>query len=122
MVEADKELSSKLGITALANTITVERTNGRFSPISSEAKNAEGKTISCGLIDELHVHPDDRLFNVIARGAAKRPESLLISITTAGSNISGVCFEKRDYLVKVMEGVIEDESLWGIIYTIDDED
>jgi phage terminase large subunit-like protein len=122
MMEQHPDKAAKWGIETSQTAITSKRTGGRFLPISSEAANAEGKTPSIGLVDELHVHPDDRLYNVVQRGCAKRAESMLVSITTAGSNISGVCYEKRDYLLKVLEGTLEDESLFGVVYTIDDSD
>jgi phage terminase large subunit-like protein len=122
MMEQHPDKAQKWGIEVSQQALTCSRTGGRFLPISSEAANAEGKTPSIGLIDELHCHPDDRIFNVVARGCAKRAESLLVSITTAGSNISGVCYEKRDYLLKVLDGTLEDESLFGVVYTIDDGD
>ncbi|MGL3208308.1 terminase TerL endonuclease subunit [Bradyrhizobium sp. BR 1433] len=43
-------------------------------------------------------------------------------ITTAGYSTIGVCYEQRDYLCKVLEGVVEDDSYFGVIYTLDEGD
>ena len=40
-------------------------------------------------------------------------------ITTAGFNKNGACYAYRDNVIKVLRGVNEDESLFGIIYTLD---
>jgi phage terminase large subunit-like protein len=45
-----------------------------------------------------------------------------LAITTAGSNRAGICYEQRTYLTKLLQGVAQDESFFGIIYTIDDGD
>ena len=42
--------------------------------------------------------------------------------SVAGSDHAGVCYQIRTYLTKIREGQIEDESVFGIIYTIDDGD
>ena len=43
-------------------------------------------------------------------------------ITTAGFNRAGVCYEQRDYVTKILDGVIEDDRYFGIVYTVDDGD
>jgi phage terminase large subunit-like protein len=55
-----------------------------------------------------------------ARGA--REQSLLWNITTAGTDRSGICYERRTHVVKVLDGVIDDPSLFGVIYTVDEAD
>ena len=42
-------------------------------------------------------------------------------ITTAGFDKSGVCYAYRENVIKVLRGVNEDDSLFGIIYTLDDK-
>jgi phage terminase large subunit-like protein/5-methylcytosine-specific restriction endonuclease McrA len=116
------ELTKALGITVQANAIIVERTNSRFRAISRDAKSTEGKAPSFAAVDELHVHPDGRVYSVLDQGGSKRPESLIIAITTAGDDISSFCYEERDYLIKTLDGMTGDETLFGIVYTIDDED
>lgn len=55
-----------------------------------------------------------------ATGARKNP--LGWYITTAGYNSQGVCYEQRDYLCKVLQGVIDDDSYFGVIYCLDEGD
>jgi phage terminase large subunit-like protein len=43
-------------------------------------------------------------------------------ITTAGQNISGICYEQRTYITKILDGSFEDDTYFGIIYTIDEDD
>ena len=47
---------------------------------------------------------------------------MLWIITTAGSDRSGICYERRTHVSKVLDRVIDDPSLFGVIYTIDEDD
>ena len=40
-------------------------------------------------------------------------------ITTAGFNKNGACYAYRSNVIKVLQGINEDDSLFGIIYTLD---
>jgi phage terminase large subunit-like protein len=73
-------------------------------------------------IDELHAHKTRGLYDVLETATGARTQSLLWNITTAGSNRAGICYEQRTYLTKLLQGHCPDESFFGIIYTIDDED
>jgi phage terminase large subunit-like protein len=43
-------------------------------------------------------------------------------ITTAGSDRAGICYEQRDYSIKILTGVVIDETWFAAIYTLDDGD
>jgi phage terminase large subunit-like protein len=47
---------------------------------------------------------------------------LLWVITTAGSNRAGICYEVRTFVTKLLDGVFEDDTQFGIIYGLDDGD
>jgi phage terminase large subunit-like protein len=47
---------------------------------------------------------------------------LLWCITTAGFDISGICYEVRTMTTKVLKGEVRDDTQFGIIYTIDEGD
>jgi len=62
---------------------------------------------------------------VLETGIGKRPQSMLWMITTAGSNKHGICYEVRDYVLKVLNGSATDsaaEATFGIVYTVDEGD
>lgn len=52
----------------------------------------------------------------------KRDNSLLWVITTAGSNRAGIGYEARTFVTQVLQGVVSNDSQFGIIYGLDDED
>ena len=126
MVRRAPEFAQTLGIDAgqgqFRNNIFVERTVSKFEALSADAHTLDGLNIHGGLIDELHAHKTRAVHDVIETGTGKRDQSLLWEITTAGSDRSGICYEIRGYTIKVLSGVVVDESHFGVIYTIDDED
>lgn len=97
-------------------------TNSKFEPLSAEGNSLDGLNVHCGIIDELHAHRTRSVFDVIETATGARTQSLLWLITTAGSNRAGVCYEQRAYVLKILEGRQEDDSYFGIIYTIDEGD
>ena len=55
-----------------------------------------------------------------ATGARSQP--LILMITTAGTDTSGICYEQRDYTAKGARGGATSTDWFGIIFTIDRDD
>ena len=94
----------------------------KFEPLNAEGSTLDGLNPHCTIIDELHAHKRRDVYDVLDTARGARDQSLLASITTAGSDRAGICYEQRTYVVKVLEGVFDDERYFGVIYTIDDAD
>jgi len=90
--------------------------------LGADAKTLDGLNPSAAMIDELHAHPDSSVWDVIRSAVGSRRQPLIFAITTAGFNQQCFCFQQRDYAIKVLEGVIEDDSIFAIIYTLDEGD
>jgi phage terminase large subunit-like protein len=52
--------------------------------LAADAPKLHGLTPSLAIIDELHAHPDDEVYLALRTATLKRPESRLITISTAG--------------------------------------
>jgi phage terminase large subunit-like protein len=102
--------------------VEVPETASVFMPLSADANSLDGLNTHLGLIDELHAHKTRHVYDVIDTSLGKRPQSLLLAITTAGVEIGGICHEKLGYLEKVLDGTAVDEHFFGINYTIDEAD
>ncbi|HAN7052882.1 TPA: phage tail tape measure protein [Escherichia coli] len=105
-----------------------EQSASKFEPLSSDANNLDGLNIHCAIIDELHAHKTRDVWDVLETATGARLQSLLFGITTAGFNKEGICYEQRDYAIKVLrgynsdvEGAVKDDSYFAIIYTLDTE-
>ena len=105
-----------------AHQLEVPATAGKFGPLSSDAGTLDGLNISCALVDELHAHKTRAVWDVLETATGARLHPLILALTTAGANIGGICYELLTYLRKVLEGALEDETLFGIEYTIDQGD
>jgi len=115
-------LRSHFGVEVLAHNINVQRTASKFEALSAEGSTLDGLNIHFGCIDELHAHKTRAVYDVVETGTGKRDQSLLWVITTAGSNRSGICYEARTFVTKLLDGIFEDESQFGIVYGLDDSD
>ncbi len=115
------EFAAKIGVGISTYSVFQASTGSKFLPLSREADNQDGLNVHCAIIDELHAHKTRETYDVIETGSAKRDNSLIWVITTAGSDTSGICYEQRSYVRKILEG-LEDETQFGVIYTVDEGD
>ena len=120
MVEDSDYLRARIecGVSNLA----VPGTASFFQPVSSEDKNLLGKRPSFVSLDELHAHASAGIWEVFDSASGKRPNSLIFAITNSGFDRHSVCWKKREYVIKVLQGVIPEETWFGWICCLDDED
>ena len=123
IVKASEELGqivsiSKLGRKEIFN-LSVESTSSRYKPLGKESKTEDGLNIHGALVDEVHAHPNRGMWDVLetARGARRQP--LMIAITTRGFDQTSIGYELDDYAIRTIKGLTDDETFFGIIYTLD---
>lgn len=85
-------------------------------------KPGDGASPSAALIDEYHEHDSDIMVDTMRTGMGAREQPLLSIVTTAGTNMGGACYEKRRDIIRILEGYVKDETIFGIIYNLDDGD
>jgi phage terminase large subunit-like protein len=122
MAMRQKSLCKHYGIEVRARSIMAEGGAGFFQALSSDENGLDGLNPHFAGIDELHAHRTRVVHDVMDSATGARSQPLLWEITTAGSDASGVCFETRDYAIKVLENVQPDPQTFGIIYTLDKDD
>lgn len=137
MVRIDGEFRVRFQVEPLTHSLVVRESASRMVPLSAEGSSLDGLNVSCALIDELHAHKTRQVHDVLDSATGARAQPLIWKITTAGWNRAGVCYDQRIYLTKILNAVLkrhggmgykvdgdstEDETFWGIIYTIDDGD
>jgi phage terminase large subunit-like protein len=122
MAERVPDLRTFLGVAILQHALVVASTASSFKPLAAEGSTLDGLNVHFAVIDELHAHKTRAVYDVIDTARGAREQSLLWNITTAGSDRAGICYERRAHVTKVLDGVINDPSLFGIIYTIDEGD
>lgn len=122
MAAATPDLCEAFGLQIMANAVVCGGNNGSIQPINAKSSTQDGLNPHLTIIDELHAHKDRSLFDVLRSATGARKNPLGWYITTAGYNSQGVCFEQRSYVCKILEGVIDDDTYFGAIYTLDEGD
>jgi len=122
MVNRDSEFRSRFGVTVGKHDITCPETASSFKIMNAEASTQDGLNVHGAVVDEVHAHKKRDLWDVIESADGARSQPLISAITTAGKDTGGICFELRSYTIKVLDGTHQDETWFGVIYTIDEGD
>lgn len=125
MVHKLPQLRERYGIEQAGNPknpgpIYVTEDMSKFETIIG--KPGDGASPHAALVDEYHEHDTDHMVDAMQTGMGAREQPLLSIITTAGSNLGGPCYEKRRDIIRILEGQVTDETIFGIIYGIDEDD
>jgi phage terminase large subunit-like protein len=103
-----------------SRALYVLSTGARFEPLIGTP--GDGAAPSFAIVDEYHEHSDSDQVDTMTTGMQKRGRPLLFVITTAGTDFGGPCREKRQDCVKILEQTVVDETVFAIIFTIDEPD
>lgn len=120
MARATPRFLAQFGVTVNASNLSVAETNSKFEPVIG--KPGDGASPSCAIVDEYHEHKTPDLYDTMQTGMGARSQPLMLVITTAGSDISGPCYLHQAELQKILEGLVENDQRFGIIFTIDEDD
>ena len=122
MAERSPGLRTHLGVAIMQHSLTVAHTSSKAAPLAAEGSTLDGLNVHFALLDELHAHKTRAVYDVIDSARGAREQSLLWTITTAGTDRSGICYERRTHVTKILDNVVQDDRVFGIIYTLDDGD
>jgi phage terminase large subunit-like protein len=122
MARKEPGFRSKFGVEVLAHVIAVPGSASKFEALSAEHSNLDGLNLHAALIDELHAHPTRGLWDVLETATGSRTQPLIWAITTAGVNRASVCYDQRAHVLDILSGRVQDDSYFGIVYTLDDGD
>lgn len=120
MVKSSPELSKRLIVQK--NNIFISDSASKFVPLGKDSKTLDGLNVHGAIVDELHAHPNRDMIDILETATGARRQPLIVAITTAGQDRRSVCFEYHEYTAKVLGGVIQDDSFFGLIYGLDEGD
>lgn len=120
IVEKLPMLKKAFGIEPFAKSMFAHSSSSRFRPV--KGKPGDGASPHCAIIDEYHQHDDNTSYSAMKTGMPARTQPLLFVITTAGFNLAGPCYKQHLKIQNLLKKSIENDRLFGIIYSIDDED
>jgi len=137
MASKEPEFRNHFGIACWKDSVTVEASDSFLKALSAEANTLDGLSPHGAIVDELHAHRTREVWDVLETGTGARSQPILAAITTAGSNRSGICYEIRGYLTRILNTTLHahegmgykvegdsavDDTFFGMIYTLDDTD
>lgn len=101
---------------------SVPVTASSMEPLSADAHTLDGLNVSFAAVDELHAHKTRQVWDVIETATGARSQPLIFAISTAGVETGGICYELLTYLHKLLDRALDDDTFFGVNYTIDDGD
>ncbi len=107
----------------LKYSITHITRGGELLALSKETGNKDGLNPSGVIIDEYHAHPTSEIYDLLWSAAGQRDQLLFAIITTAGfETVENPCHDERDYGVKILNKIINNERYFVMIRELDPED
>lgn len=122
IIDQDYDMSEAFGYKVFP-TPTIY-TKGRaikssFKVLSHNVRTFDGLNASGAIIDEIHELPRN-IYDILKQSMTTREQPLLSMITTAGFVRGGLFDDEYEYSKRVLNGEIEDDSLFPLIYELDD--
>lgn len=93
--------------------------------IEALASNPDAQdSFNCNIAiaDEMHAFKKASQYNRFKEAMKAYTNKLMIGITTAGDNINSFCYRRLEYGVKVVNGMLEDDSLFAFISRADQDE
>lgn len=120
MARATPRFVQAYGVMVNASNLSIAENNSKFEPVIG--KPGDGASPSCAVVDEYHEHKTSELFDTMQTGMGARSQPLILVITTAGADISGPCYLHQVELQKILEGVVDNDQRFGVVFTMDEDD
>jgi phage terminase large subunit-like protein len=122
MAQRDPEFRRRFGIEVKVNALHQGTTASRLMAISSDATALDGINVHFAVLDEIASHRSKAVYDVVITAMGKRRQPLLLSISTCTDNTLGIGKQVWDYTERVLEGQLEDDRFFGVLYAADQDD
>lgn len=122
MIRANSSLKKLCRIYDSSKRIVRQDTESFYRALSRESATAHGLNPSMVIYDELHEAKTRDLYDVLKTGMGTRAEPLFITITTAGLDTQGVCYELYRYAKMIQRGDYADETFYPLIFEAEPDD
>lgn len=121
-IESDSDLTDLYKVKEHDRTIKSLITDTVIKSLGRDTKSMDGFGNILSICDELHAHPNNQMYKLLLDGQADVDNALTLAITTAGFNLNSFCYEHYQFCEKILEGLIEKESLFIFICEMDKDD
>jgi phage terminase large subunit-like protein len=121
-IKQNEGLSQRLTVYKSSSRIIYDRTSSKIEALSADIDSMDGLNPSCVILDECSAMKNFGTVKVLQSGTYARPEPLLIQITSGGDNMQSVGRLEYERSAKVLEGSIEADDYFTILYCLDEKD
>lgn len=122
MVRQNPDLMEIFRIYNSTSTMINTTNNAKITALSSDNKKFDGLNPSCVVCDEVAAMKDYGTIKILQSGMGSRPEPLLFEITSGSDDMNSAGHQEFERSQKILEGSIEDDSFFCILYTLDKKD
>lgn len=120
MIDLSEELQSIFK--ARANDILLPSKAGEFRPLASDSNSLDGLNPLVATLDECHAIKDRNLYGVMVSAFGSQPEGLMLTITTAGTILDGICTDLNKAGKEVLARKREYDAYFYLLYELDKGD
>ncbi|MBM3940445.1 MAG: terminase large subunit [SAR202 cluster bacterium] len=119
---AGTKLGDQLGVNLLAANMHQLATASKFEPLGADENSGDGINPHAYILDELHAWKDRLYWGKLQTAMGARRQPITWIITTAGDESESIYGDEHEYALKVVEGVIDDDSLFAYVACLDEGD
>ena len=117
IIENSPDLSDKFIIQR--NLIRCKINQNEVKALSSDYNTTDGLRVSAAVIDEVGAAKDSGLIDSMKTGMLSVENRLLVLISTSYPNLQNPFLNMCNYSQKVLDKIVEDESIFPMLYTLD---
>lgn len=103
-------LKSRLGVRV--GNIHHEGTSSKLEPLGADHDSTDGLNPNAVVVDEMHAMKDRGMLDVMETATGARLQPVIYEITTFGDNPVSPWGDQHDYAMKLLEGVLVDETFY----------
>lgn len=104
MIERSDALSKIFDVRRSTYRAIHQQRNSVIAAITASGGSSQGKNANCLILDELHEWKDRAFFGSLLYATSARLNSLVFMITTAGDNLTSICYEEYERAKRIKEG------------------
>lgn len=121
MALVSKPISSRAEV--LTKNMSIVPTASKFEYVSSDYDTLDGLNPHLAILDEVHAYKTGGLYDIFISAMGARTQPLLLIITTAGFRKEWWYYKsQRKGIIDILSGRVQDDTTFGIIYTLDEGD
>lgn len=114
-----RKIVSKFGCSNKYTSGNLSCGSSFMRPIAADRDSLDGPRAHMVIVEEEHEMKDGQVIGKLIAGFKNRKQPLAFKITNSGFNRQSICWEDRELARKVLEGIVEKDSLFAYVCHLD---